>query len=643
MQTSARPRVQQLPETLANQIAAGEVVERPASVIKELVENSIDAGASQIEIKAEQGGKRLMQVVDNGHGMSEEEATLALTRHATSKIHSAEDLFCIGTLGFRGEALPSVGSVAQLELATRIDEEPDGVALTVLGGERQPLKRVAMPVGTRVTVRNLFFNTPARLKFLKADRTEANHITELIQRFAIAYPRVGFKLSINGKETQNYRPVEDESSYVERLGAVLGGEFVPNCMEINSGDEQMRVSGWVGLPTLNRGSGSGMHLFVNGRWVRDKVVTAAVREAYRDLMPRERFPLTALFVEVDPEEVDVNVHPAKAEVRFRHGQSVYGLLRRALTGALQDLGPRAYTPSESPFQSAEQPPVFEAPPAVDPFADEPFAPHAAQPPVELPSAVSQPQSWQTNYPPKVQEGTPPRRADWTPQQQGALELESQSRYASLESPVAPPLAPPDGKSAPDHGPLGQAVAQLHNLYIVSQTEAGMVLVDQHAAHERIVYERMKGAWDRKEKIETQMLLMPEVLQLTAAEAERMAFWQVTLAQLGIGLESFGENAFVIREVPALLARGQIAPLVRDVVEQLEKVGEATALTEARDEVLATMACHGSVRSGRHLTREEMNALLREMERTPNTGQCNHGRPTHVRLSLADLERLFERR
>ncbi|ABK43558.1 DNA mismatch repair protein MutL [Magnetococcus marinus MC-1] len=632
MSPVSRPRVQQLPETLANQIAAGEVVERPASVIKELVENSIDAGASLIEVKAEQGGKRLMQVVDNGHGMSEDEASLALTRHATSKIHTAEDLFRIATLGFRGEALPSVGSVAQLELATRIEENADGVALTVMGGARQASKRLAMPVGTRVTVRNLFFNTPARLKFLKADRTEANQIMELMQRFAIAYPHVGFKLSLNGKEVQHYRAVADESAYVERLGAVLGAEFIPNCMEINSGDAQMRVRGWVGLPTLNRGSASAMHLFVNGRWVRDKVVTAAVREAYRDLMPRERFPLTALFVQVDPEEVDVNVHPAKAEVRFRHGQSVYGLLRRTLAEVLHGMGARCYQASEAPLQSAEEPPEYGADLGKQRLAE----------PVQLPAAVSQPERWRPSYPP-AGEGVPRAAAvaNWSPQRQGALPLQSRDSYSP--APGQPRPTAPHHEAAMDHGPLGQAVAQLHNLYIVAQSEQGMVLIDQHAAHERIVYERMKGAWARKEKVETQMLLMPEVLQLSEVEAERMSHWRSTLQQLGIAVEPFGQNAFVIREVPALLARGQIAPLVRDVVEQLEQVGQESALSEAQDAVLASMACHGSVRSGRALTREEMNALLREMERTPHTGQCNHGRPTHVRLSLADLERLFERR
>nr|CRH04851.1 DNA mismatch repair protein MutL [Candidatus Magnetococcus massalia] len=663
----SRPQVALLPEVLANQIAAGEVVERPASVVKELVENSLDAGSSEVEVRIEQGGRRLIQVLDNGHGMDEANARMALERHATSKLHTTEDLFSIDTLGFRGEALPSVGSVSQLELASRVADAPDGVAITIHGGDLQPIKRLAMPVGTRVTVRNLFFNTPARLKFLRADRTEANHVSDLIQRLAVAYPEVTFKLMLNNKLQHHYRAVANESEYVERLGAVFGDDFIPNCMELSSGDEHMRVYGWAGLPTMNRGNGNGMHLFVNGRWVKDKVVTSAVRGAYRDLMPRERFPITALFIELPPAEVDVNVHPAKAEVRFRHSQSVYGLVKRALAEALEGIGPAAFQISdhETEYLARDEAPFQESP-------------HSTMP-VELPDAVSQPvEPWQPSYPPasKPSSEAGPRYSqpssasappsNWQPQEQQKLGLESRASHFAAETlaanpsaheemmaapmaapPVGEPLPNgeplPAGEPLPDDGPLGQAVAQLHGLYIVAQTSEGMVLVDQHAGHERIVYQRMKRSWDEKARVETQMLLMPEVLQLSSSDAERINHWQPILAKLGVVLEPFGENAFAVREVPSLLASGRISNLVMDTIDQLEQVGEASALTEARDEVLATMACHGSVRANRSLTREEMNALLREMERTPHTGQCNHGRPTHVRLTLAELEKMFERR
>ncbi|OSM04993.1 putative DNA mismatch repair protein MutL [Magnetofaba australis IT-1] len=620
-----------LPDALANQIAAGEVVERPASVVKELIENSLDAGATRIDIRIEAGGRELIDVSDDGCGMPPDQARLALERHATSKIRETDDLFRIGTLGFRGEALPSIASVSHFELATQSDGEPEGVRIRIKGGEVEAPQPAALPVGTRISVRNLFFNTPARLKFLRADRTEFGHISELVQRFAIACPEVAFRLTNEGRETLRFRAASSQDAYVERLGMVFGKDFLENCLELSGGNDAVRVMGWIGLPTLNRATSSGMHQFVNGRWVRDKVVVSAVRQAYRDLMPKDRFPLLALFIEMDPEEVDVNVHPAKAEVRFRHQQSVYAVIRGALLEGLERMGARAYQPQ-------------------DPAAALSGAATTERVSAQLPPAVVKPAQWDApaHYAapaPRAPGGAPPRQPAHV---QGALDLTTpnSAEYASDGGWQARDAQAPYRVEAqaqtPISGPLGQALAQIHRTYILTQTDDGVILIDQHAAHERIVYEKLKAGLDAGTQ-QTQMLLMPVVAQVSAADAAVIDAHQQTLRKLGLGVEPFGPNAYAIREAPALLDHGDLANLLVDLVAELQQQGQSDILTEKRDAILATMACHASVRANHRLTLDEMNALLRQMEQVAFTGQCNHGRPTHVALTKADLEKLFLRR
>ncbi|MEO5341499.1 MAG: DNA mismatch repair endonuclease MutL [Magnetococcus sp. MYC-9] len=612
--------IQRLPEQLANQIAAGEVVERPASVVKELVENSLDAGARRIEVGIEQGGKRLIRVVDDGHGMNDSQARLALERHATSKIASLEDLFAIQTLGFRGEALPSIASVSHFELESRRADQVDGVRLTLRGGRLEQESRIVMPPGSRISVRNLFYNTPARLKFMSSDTTEAQHVTEFIQRLALAHPECGFKLSNNGRETLEIRAGDEEHLQGQRLAALFGEDFLDNCLELTSQQEHVAVSGWVGLPTLNRSNARSIHLFVNGRWVRDKAIIAAIREAYRDLLAHNRYPALALFVRVPPDRVDVNVHPTKQEVRFQQQSFVYATVRQAMEGCLATLGRRTYQAPEQAIPSRQE--------------------YATGDPrlVNLPAAVSQPVRWDRPAAPsgttsgswKVAEG-----GDWQP-----------SLWRTGRAPVVQPTASRDTEpsappASPEH-PLGRALAQIHGTYILAQTGNGIVLVDQHAAHERIVYEALKKAHASR-ALQGQRLLMPEILQLSPTEAEQMNHHLPEMAKLGVVVEPFGKNTFAVREVPAMLADGEIRALVMDLLQDLLQQGSSSGVTARMEQLLATMACHGSVRAHKKLNLDEMNALLRQMEATDYSGQCSHGRPTYTCLSLTELEKMFGRR
>ena len=615
--------IHHLPPQLINQIAAGEVVERPASVVKELLENSLDAGASRIELDIEQGGMKLCRVRDNGSGIAHDELPLALARHATSKISCLEGLEKIASLGFRGEALPSIASVSHLTLESRIAGAVDGVQIALRGGKNIEESRVVMPQGTRIAVQNLFFNTPARLKFMRADRTESNHISEFLQRLALANPQVGFRLSLNGKEALNIRPGLDEAGMERRLATILGGDFSGNCRSLDSEQEQVRVSGWLGLPTLHRGSAAAIHMFVNGRWVRDKVINHAVRDAYRDLMPRDRYPVVALFIDMPPEQVDVNVHPAKQEVRFHHSNFIHSLVKRALKEALTAMGCRTYHPTDLPAVESNSTISAELPPAV------------SQPAHWDAPAKSHPNS--SSYQPSGKFGGGHQiREEW-----GSAPSQQQHRISFPNAP-APMAEMAEQPLFQSQAPMGRALAQIHGTYILAQTEDGIILVDQHAAHERIVYEKLKKSFAAS-GLERQMLLIPEILELSSAEAARVDRHLSALARFGLVVESFGENSFTVRELPALLGTSSVHNLVLDLVAELEKYGESEALNSKLDDLLTTMACHGSVRANRSMTIEEMNALLRQIEATHYSGQCSHGRPTYVTITLPELEKMFGRR
>jgi DNA mismatch repair protein MutL len=607
--------IRRLPPETVNRIAAGEVVERPASAVKELVENALDAGAARVEVQADGGGLARILVADDGAGLSAEELPLAVERHATSKLAPDDagdyDLLHISTLGFRGEALPSIGSVARLSIASRARGRAEAHAIQVEGGAVSAVGPSAFPGphGARVEVRDLFYATPARLKFMKSERAEAMAIGDELKRQAMAHEATAFSLDIDGRRTLRL-PAEapGPAGRLARLAAVMGREFADNALSIDHEREGVRLSGYAGLPTFNRGNGAHQHLFVNGRPVRDRLLQGALRAAYADFLARDRHPLAALYVELDPALVDVNVHPAKAEVRFRDPALVRGLIVGGLRHALAGAGHRAATTVATAALGG-------------------FRPAAAQPPATGFSA------W--------------RMGGWSAAAAPALPGLS-GVSARAEEAWPPPGAGVQERAAPAvvvdpvDFPLGAARAQVHGTYIVAQTRDGIVVVDQHAAHERLVYERMKtemagGAVAR------QALLMPEVVELDPAEAERVVARADELAALGLVVEAFGPGAVLVRETPALLGETDAGGLVRDIADDLAENGQALALQERLEEVCSTMACHGSVRAGRRLTAPEMNALLREMEATPHSGQCNHGRPTYVELKLADIERLFGRR
>ena len=611
--------IRRLPETLINQIAAGEVVERPAAAVKELVENAIDAGASRIDVGIRDGGRTSITIVDDGCGMTADDLALAVERHATSKLPDG-DLMAVATLGFRGEALPSIGAVSRLTLTSRRRGGDDAWSLTIEGGAIAPVVPAAHPPGTRVEVRDLFYAVPARLKFLKAPRTEQDHIEDVLQRLAMAHPEIAFSLSAGegGRTAIRYPAGQGDlgETRLARLAAVLGREFGEAALPVNASRDGLQLGGFVALPTFNRPTAREQYLFVNGRPVRDKLLAGAVRAAYGDLVPRDRHPALALFLEVPASEVDVNVHPAKTEVRFRDSQAVRGLMVGAIRQALAAAGPAVAPAGAS---------------VTDFLAARPAATAAASPPAGGWSAAPRGGSgggygrpWST--PPSPPRGLAESSLGW------------QAPLTPAGRPMAAETAPPA-----DY-PLGVARAQLHATYIVAETVDGVVLVDQHAAHERIVYEDLKAALlDGERRLPAQGLLMPEVVEVGEGAARRLLARSDELARLGLGLESFGVGAVLVREVPALLGQADIGALVRDLADQLAELDEAPALRDRLDAVCASLACHGSVRAGRTLSAEEMNALLRRMETMPHAGQCSHGRPTWVELRRADLERLFERR
>jgi len=597
-----------LPETLVNRIAAGEVIERPAAALKELVENAIDAGATRIDVTLKEGGQSLVIVSDDGIGMDREELTLAVERHCTSKLPD-DDLLKIDHLGFRGEALPSIGAVSRLTITSRKRGSANAWAIAVEGGAKTAVQPAALGQGTRIEMRDLFYATPARLKFLKSARSEREAAVDVVERLAMAYPGIAF--TVSGDEDRillRLNAVERDLTGTDgrrlRLAAVLGKEFGDNAIEIDAAREGFRLTGLAGLPTLNRATARDQYLFVNGRPVRDKLLAGAVRGAYQDFLARDRHPMVALFLDGPAEAIDVNVHPAKAEVRFRDSALVRGLIVGALRQALANAGHRASTTVAEAALSSFRP------------GGSPSIPHRAP--------------WMN----------PP---SYAPSRGLAEDAALYQAPLSSDAFVAPGARPAGmAEEETTQFPLGAAVAQVHETYVVAQTDDGIVIVDQHAAHERLVYERMKAAI-ASTGVARQILLLPEVVELDEGGVARLTARAEQLAELGLVIEPFGQGAVVVRETPALLGEMDVQGLVRDLADELAELGNALSLKEKLEEVCGTLACHGSIRAGRRLNASEMNALLREMEATPHSGQCNHGRPTYVELKLEDIEKLFGRR
>lgn len=609
--------VRQLPEQIINRIAAGEVVERPASAVKELVENAIDAGASRVDIFTDGGGRRRITITDDGSGMTRDDLALAVGRHATSKLDD-EDLLSIRTLGFRGEALPSIGSVARLSITTRHASEPHAWALNVDAGEKSDIVPAALTNGTRVEVSDLFYATPARLKFLKTDRTEAEAVREVVRRLAMARPDIAFSLSGEERAPVTWAAaLPGAPGQLTRLGDILGADFRASAMEVRSEREGIVVEGFAAAPSLTRANALGQYLFVNNRPVRDKLILGAVRAAYADYLPRDRHPVVALFVTLDTQEVDANVHPAKTEVRFRNAGLVRALIVHALKDGLAREGKRTAANSDGAAITAFRPGSI--PRGGWDWRSSPSYPVARAP------------SFDT--------GTAPNYATTSTASEFGETAQAVFNTGAPAADVR--ISEPPPRDLVDH-PLGAARAQIHENYIVTQTRDGLIVVDQHAAHERIVYERLKASLER-DGVQRQMLLIPEIVEMDEASVEKLVARADELEKFGLVLESFGPGAVAVRETPSLLGKTNAASLVRDLSEHMEEWDEALPLERRLMHVAATMACHGSVRSGRILRPEEMNALLREMEVTPNSGQCNHGRPTYVELKLADIEKLFGRR
>ncbi|MHA6327164.1 DNA mismatch repair endonuclease MutL [Roseivivax sp. CAU 1753] len=604
-----RPEIRQLDEAAINRIAAGEVVERPASAVKELVENAIDAGARRIEVEIADGGKTLIRVIDDGCGMTPGDLPLALTRHATSKIDGS-DLLNIHSFGFRGEALPSLGAVGRLTLQSRADGA-EGAELSIAGGRAAPLRPAALTRGTIVTLRDLFYATPARLKFLRTDRAEMQAISEVVRRLAMAEPSVGFTLRDvsgggEGRVTFRADPVTGDlfEALSGRLNQIMGAAFTDNALRIEAMRDDIAMTGLAALPTYSRGAAVAQHFFVNGRPVKDRLLIGALRGAYSDFLSRDRHPAVALFIDCDPHKVDVNVHPAKSEVRFRDPGLVRGLVVSGLKHALAEAGHRASsTVADAALGAlrAEQPGVTPRVYQVDrPGARALGAAHVAQ----APGFAEMGAAWSG----RVEEGSE----------------ETDERLPRVET-----------------LPLGAARGQVHENYIIAQTETGMVIVDQHAAHERLVYEKLKTQMAAK-GVPAQALLIPDVIDLSASDCALLLEAAADLARMGLTIEPFGGSAIAVRETPAILGAVNTDALIRDVLDELSEGAGSSLVQDRIEAILSRVACHGSIRSGRRMRGEEMNALLREMEATPHSGQCNHGRPTYIELKLSDIEKLFGR-
>ncbi|KEA64849.1 DNA mismatch repair protein MutL [Marinobacterium lacunae] len=617
-------RIHLLSPQLANQIAAGEVVERPASVVKELLENSLDAGARKVDVDIESGGIKLIRLRDDGFGIDKEDLALALSRHATSKILQLEDLEAVASLGFRGEALASISSVARLSLISRTAQQDAAWQVRAEGRDMEAvLSPAAHPQGTTVEVRDLFFNTPARRKFLKTEQTEFRHLEEVIKRMALSRFDVAFNLQHNGRRVQQLRPVDGEQARERRLASLLGAAFIEQAVHLDVSAEAsgLRLWGWIGLPTYSRSQADQQYFFVNGRIIRDKVVTHAVRQAYADVLFHGRHPAFVLYLELDPALVDVNVHPTKHEVRFRESRLVHDFIFRTLHRVIADLRPKdgatAALGTTTGLEHQSEPPGLRSP-GGSVGGGGVFS--QGRMPLYQPSPGSA--------------GS-----------QGVAVREQVAAYADLHTPASPvaypqPSAMPE-QSAEKVPPLGYAIAQLHGVYVLAQNETGLVLVDMHAAHERIVYERMKKAWD-EDKVRSQPLLVPVSLSVSEREADLAEEQPELFERLGFKIERMGADTLTVREVPVSLARADAAQLVRDVLADLVVFGRSHRIEQSINELLGTMACHGAVRANRQLTVTEMNALLRDMEATERSGQCNHGRPTWTQLSMAELDKLFLR-
>jgi len=601
--------VRLLDATLISQIAAGEVVERPASVVKELVENAIDAGATRIEVALREGGKTFLSITDNGHGMGREDLTLAVERHATSKIPDS-DLFNIRSLGFRGEALPSIGSVSRLSITSRTKEEDMAWCLTVEGGRKQDPVPVSSVLGTTIEVRDLFYATPVRLKFLKTSATELVHITDILNRLALAHTHIQFILRDDDKVILSHPSCGTDffQDASQRLNAIVGQDFIINACPILVERENYHLHGYISLPTHNRSNATSQYLFVNGRPVKDKLLSASIRVAYQDFLASNRHPIVTLFLTIPPEEVDINVHPAKSEVRFRDSSFVRGMTISALKNALGQASVRTSTTLADTAIAAFKQPL----------------PQLSLSGKNIPSSS------------KFQK---PSR----------LNLPSFQNQLGLSEPMAasyipqPSVIDEEMEHAVHDSPLGIARAQVHDTYIIAEKSDSLVIVDQHAAHERLVYERLKGEMD-EHGIKRQVLLLPEVVDHLPKDATHNLLKRADeLKELGLIIEGFGESSILVREIPALLSKTDIRQLIQDLADDLKDIDHTSRLKESLNEILSSMACHGSIRAGRHLSSAEMNALLRQMETTPHSSQCNHGRPTYIELKRADIEKLFGRR
>jgi DNA mismatch repair protein MutL len=596
--------IRQLPPQLINQIAAGEVVERPASVAKELLENSLDAGARYVRIEVEQGGMRRLRIRDDGCGIPRDELGLALSRHATSKISSLEDLEHVSSLGFRGEALPSIASVSRLTMTSRIDDDNTGWSIRSEGDEvHQEPQPSAHPKGTTLDIRDLFFNVPARRKFLRQERTEFGHIEQLVRRIALSRFDVGFELRHNQKVILSLPAAEGRLEQERRLARICGNSFIEQSMYMDHAQGGLRIWGWLGLPTFSRSQADMQYFYVNGRMVRDKVITHAVRQAYQDVLFHGRHPAYVLFFELDPALVDVNAHPTKHEVRFRESRGVHDFLYRSLHAAIAGLKPGAQANEVAIARGIEA------------------------------GMTSRTSAWSDTG---IQAARPVQNIQ-----------EEMAVYAGLHEPIDETLQTDspspeiNDHTAESEHPLGYALAQLQGIYILAQNQKGLVIVDMHAAHERITYERLKQAWEAG-GIASQPLLVPMSISVSRAEADMAETRQEVFRELGVELDRMGEQTVAIRSVPTLLRRENAESLVRDVLSDLMTHGQSARIREAMNEVLGTMACHGSVRANRQMSIPEMNALLRDMERTERSGQCNHGRPTWVQLSIDQLDKLFLR-
>ncbi|MCV2403103.1 DNA mismatch repair endonuclease MutL [Marinomonas sp. C2222] len=633
-------RINLLSPRLANQIAAGEVVERPASVVKELLENSLDAGASQLDVDVEQGGVRRIKIRDNGTGIMKDDLSLALSRHATSKIVTLDDLEAVNTLGFRGEALASISSVSRLHLTSQAEGETEAWRAEAEGKDMAAAVRPAShPQGTTIDVRDLFFNTPARRKFLRTEKTEFNHLEEVVKRLALSRYETGFRLSHNGKQVYDLRPVTDQLHAEHRLATLLGKKFIENALTLDVEAAGLRLWGWIGLPTFSRSQADLQYFFVNGRVVKDKLVAHAVRQAYRDVLYNGRHPVFVLYLELDPATVDVNVHPTKHEVRFRDGRLVHDFLFSRIHKAIADVRPESDSaPTGLQDTNANDPAITEQSPL-------PLANRSNASSMDWMRASAPNNSLATSDVRGQLDGVG-RMSDYAQQYTSSMEQvdpeTGEVRVASLEgesAPFSPSSVQESGYQAVP--PMGFAVAQIHGVYILSESEQGLILVDMHAAHERIVYERMKTAFYQK-NIASQPLLVPINISVSQSEADLVEENGQVFGSFGFRVERTGLESVMVREVPVILIRGDVESLVRDVISDLSTNGVSDLMESRANELMASMACHGAVRANRKLTIAEMNSLLRDMEVTERSGQCNHGRPTWAHLSMSDLDKLFLR-